>query len=124
MNFDYKQGLIWIPLELRYDSKWIKIENCILDTGSASTAIDIDSINLNYSKETKIKRLFGIGTGTQEVISQVVEVIKIDTKEIENSEIEFGSFTSKIGINGFIGNDLLSKFTIKIDYALCTLTLL
>jgi hypothetical protein len=124
MNFEYKQGLIWIPLELQYDSNWIKIENCILDTGSASTAIDIDSINLNYSKETKIKRLFGIGTGTQEVISQVVEVIKIDSKEIENIEIEFGSFNSKIGINGFIVNDFLSKFIIKIDYALCSLTLL
>ncbi|HEX2957210.1 MAG TPA: hypothetical protein VHO70_10270 [Chitinispirillaceae bacterium] len=123
MKFSYKQGLIWTTVDLFYNGKWIPIENCILDTGSASTAIDIDLIDLNYSKQTKIKRLFGIGTGTQEVISQIVESIKIDSNIIENIEIEFGNFSSKIGINGFIGNDILSKFIVQLDYPACCLNL-
>ncbi len=78
-----------------------------------STAIDIDLIELNYSKQTKIKRLFGIGTDTQEVLSQIVKTIKIDFNIIENIEIEFGNFSSKIGINGFIGNDILREKTLS-----------
>lgn len=74
MNFIWKQGLIWVPVELLYDGKRVRIENCIIDTGSASTAIDIDLVEFNFDRKTSIKRLTGIGGGTQEVLSQNVDV--------------------------------------------------
>ncbi len=116
MKFKFKNGLIWVSVEIVYSGTKIKIENCILDTGSATTAFDIDCVNFDYSKPAKIKRLFGIGTGTQEVISQVVDKVTVDDKDVENQEIEFGDFSSKIGINGFIGNDVLKNFVLQIDY--------
>ncbi len=70
MNFELKHGLIWITFELIYEGNSVVIDNCIVDTGSAATAIDIDLVNFNYGKSAIVKRLFGIGGGTQEVVSQ------------------------------------------------------
>ena len=57
MNFDYKNSLIWISLLIEYDVKEIQIDDCLLDTGSATTAIDIDFIDFNYKKPSVVKRL-------------------------------------------------------------------
>ena len=58
----------------------------------------------------------------EEVVSQVIESIRIAGKAIDNVEIEFGNFSSKIGIDGFIGNDILGRFKTTIDF--CTNTIL
>ena len=102
--------------ELVYEGNLIKIDNCILDTGSATTAIDIDLIQFNYQKPSKIKRLLGIGGGTHEVIAQTIEKAIIDEIELSDIEIEFGDIEAELGINGFIGNDILSQFIVTIDY--------
>ena len=116
MKFEYKNGLILLPVEIEYDKKLIRIYNCILDTGSATTAIDIDQIEFNYNKPARIRRLFGIGSGVQEVICQKVETLTINEFSIPGVEIEFGTLKSSLGINGFIGNDILSYFHVSLDY--------
>ena len=50
MKFEFKNGLIWIPVFLEYEGKQISIEKCILDTGSATTAFDINFVDFNYHK--------------------------------------------------------------------------
>lgn len=117
MKFDWKNGLIWISFELDYEGSKYEIENCIVDTGSATSAVDIDLVDFNFQKDAVITRLFGIGGGTQEVITQTVDSIRIDDYQISNIELEFGNIYSNIGINGFIGNDLLGLFVVKIDYS-------
>lgn len=86
------------------------------NTGSATTAIDIDLVAFNYQKPANIKRLFGIGGGVQEVVSQKINTVTIDGNILKNIELEFGDFQKELGINGFIGNDILSHFTICIEY--------
>lgn len=117
MNFDYRNGLIWISLVIEYSGNEIKIDNCILDTGSATTAIDIDLIDFNYERPSILRRLKGIGGGTQEVISQEVEKIVIDSEQIEDVQIEFGDIQADLGINGFIGTDILKSFDIDIKFS-------
>jgi hypothetical protein len=116
MNFEFRNGLIWLPVEIQYDGLMVRIDNCILDTGSATTAIDIDYIQFNYCKPAKIRRLFGVGDGTQEVVCQRIDFIRLGDDSIQNAEIEFGYFKSRIGISGFIGNDILSNFGVSIDF--------
>lgn len=116
MKFTRKDGLVWLSITLEYEGSNYTLENCILDTGSATTAIDIDLVDFNFQKPAIITRLFGIGGGTQEVISQKVDGVTIDTHSLKNVDIEFGNLHSELGINGFIGNDILSVFrTITID---------
>ena len=50
MKFAFRQGLIWIPIEIIYEGQAVKIQDCILDTGSATTAIDIDLVAFDYRK--------------------------------------------------------------------------
>jgi len=116
MIFKWHQGLIWVSIDLGYEGKEHRIDNCVLDTGSATTAVDIDLVDFNYRKPANIKRLFGIRGGIQEVVSQEINAITIDCKMLKNVELEFGDFQKYLGINGFIGNDILSHFTINIDY--------
>jgi hypothetical protein len=116
MIFKWHQGLIWLSFDVVYENRKSRIDKCIVDTGSATSAIDIDLVKFNYRKPTEIKRLFGIGGGTQEVVSQTIDAITIDNTKLENINIEFGDFYEDLGVNGFIGNDILSLFTINIDY--------
>jgi len=116
MNFYWKKGLIWVDIELEYNGKKYHIENCIVDTGSASTAIDIDLIEFDYNRITQIKKLSGIG-GIEEVMSQKVESLILGDIEIKNLQIEFGSLQNSYGINGFIGTNILSQFEVNIDFS-------
>jgi hypothetical protein len=116
MKFEYRHGLIWLNVDILYEGLTVKIDKCILDTGSATTAINIDMVNLNYQKPTKIKRLFGIGNGTQEVISQNIDAITFGESIVKNIDVKFGMFDSKLSINGFIGNDILSKFNMELNF--------
>ena len=117
MKFVFKKGLIGITISLVYEGQQVNIENCILDTGSASTAIDIDLVAFNYRIPARIKRLFGIGGGIQDVICQCVDTLAIGEKRIPNFELEFGDLKDRLGIGGFIGNDILSRFNIEINYS-------
>ncbi len=117
MRFEWQDGLIWVSVELEYEGTRYTIDHCLVDTGSATTAFDIDFVDFNFRKPAIITRLYGIGGGTQEVIAQKVDGITIDTHKIQHIEVEFGNIRSDIGMNGFIGNDLLSVFTLIIDYS-------
>ncbi|MCP4298939.1 MAG: hypothetical protein GY786_25480 [Proteobacteria bacterium] len=93
------------------------VENCIIDTGSASSAIDIGLVPFNYQKPALIRQLHGIGGGKQEVVVQSVDTVSIGTQTFKNVDIEFGDLKIDFGINGFIGTDLLSKFIVTIDFS-------
>ncbi len=116
MTFTFREGLIWIPVEIVYEGQTVTIENCIVDTGSATTAFDIDLVVFNYQKPAFIRRLCGLGGGTQEVISQRIDLLKIDTANFSGIDIEFGDISSQFGINGFIGNDVLCQCAVNIDF--------
>ncbi len=116
MKFEFYKGLIWISVGIEYEGKPVKIDKCILDTGSATTAIDKDFVDFNYDKTAFIRRLCGLGGGTQEVICQKTDRFLIDKAEVKDIEIEFGDIQSGFGINGFVGNDILSRFSFSIDF--------
>lgn len=116
MKFTFRQGLIWIPIEVVYEGQMVRIEDCIIDTGSATTAIDIDMIAFNFRKPATIRRICGLGGGVQEVVAQTIELIKIGDASFSHVEIEFGDIASLFGINGFIGNDLLRRVCLTIDF--------
>jgi len=117
MKFEWREGLIWLTVELEYEGKRFTIDNCILDTGSVTTAINIDLVDFSFRKPARLSRLVGIG-GFQEVITQKTDSIIIDEHELKNVEIEFGNIKENIGINGFIGNNILSLFTVIINYSI------
>lgn len=97
MNFVFKRGLIWVSITIVYEGQHIEIDNCIFDTGSATTAIGIDLIKLNYNLPSKIKRLFGIGDGAQDVICQTLDAFGFKGMYLQNIEMEFGDLKGRSG---------------------------
>jgi hypothetical protein len=94
MNFKWKNGLLFVPLKLVYNGELFIIKNCILDTGSASTAIDIDLVPFDYNKPTALDKIYGIGGG-QEVASQKVDKLIVDGFEFSDLEIEYRKCDSR-----------------------------
>lgn len=117
MNFDWKQGLIWVSVKLCYEGQEFNIENCIIDTGAATSAIDIELIPFNYNKPAVVRQLFGIGGGKQEVVVQSVDTLTIGELSLKNIDIKFGDLNIDFGINGFIGTDLLSRFDVTLNFS-------
>jgi len=64
MKFEWNDGLIWVSVDVEYEGMNYTIDRCLVDTGSATTALDIDIVHFNFQKPAIITRLFGIGGGT------------------------------------------------------------
>ena len=123
MKFEWRNGLIYAEIEITYGNKLFKISDCIIDTGSASTAIDIEQVDFDYHKPTLIRRLIGIGGGIQEVLTQRVDNLIIDGQSVNGIDIEFGDIRCDLGITGFIGTNVLSRFNVALDFQRQTLDL-
>ncbi len=116
MNFRWGHGLIWVNFEVEYAQKVYQIKDCIIDTGSATTAVHTDAVEFDLRRGGILKRLVGIGGGRQEVVTQMVDRFIIDKTEFNQIEIEFGNLQDEFGVNGFVGNDILKHFVVAIDY--------
>ena len=123
MKFKLHRGLIWVSAILTYENTHYQIDNCIIDTGAATTAIDIDCIPFNYTKPATVQYLCGIGGGKQEVVVQSVDALTIADQVIRNVPIEFGDLNIDYGINGFIGTDILGQFDLSLLFSNRTLSL-
>ena len=115
MQFIEHDGLIFIPITLGYNSKSYQVTDCILDTGSAGTVIDIDLIGFNPKIPGILKRLHGIG-GHQDVVAQQVDFIKIENCRLENILVEFGDLKNSYGINGILGTHLLRFMNLYLNF--------
>jgi hypothetical protein len=115
MQFIEHDGLIFIPITLGYNSNNYQITDCILDTGSAGTIIDVDLIPFNPKIPGILKRLHGIG-GYQDVVAQQVDFIKIENCRLENILVEFGNIKNSYGIKGILGTNLLRFMNFYLNF--------
>ena len=116
MQFIKHDGLIFIPITLGYDSKIYQITDCILDTGSAGTIIDVELIEFNSKIPGILKRLHGIG-GHQDVVAQPVDFIQIENCRLENNIlVEFGEIKNSYGIKGILGTHLLQFMSLYLNF--------
>ncbi|MDM8561138.1 hypothetical protein [Candidatus Parabeggiatoa sp. HSG14] len=115
MKFIEHDGLIFIPITLGYNSKIYQVTDCILDTGSAGTVIDVDLIEFNPKIPGILKRLYGIG-GHQDVVAQQVGFIKIENCRLENILVEFGDIKNSYGIKGILGTNLLRFMNFYLNF--------
>ncbi len=99
MIFDWKNGLIWISINIEYEGKNTKINNCILDTGSATTAIDIDLVDFNFQKFAVIKRLHGIGDAFKKSFLKKLKNSKLSKLNLKILKLTLGSMGSLVMIS-------------------------
>lgn len=119
ISFQFREGLLYLPVTLVANGNMLTIDNCIFDTGSAGTVFDTDvvaQIGIQSKPDSKLKRLMTVGGG-QTVFMSMVDKLIFGDEVLPSIEIEVGNLHSKFGIEGIIGTDLMQKLDWEILFS-------
>lgn len=117
MKLNVVYGIPFTEITLVNKDKKITLSNALIDTGSASTMISTDiavELDLQPSPTDKIHRVRGVG-GTEYVYEKEVELIKLNSTEVENLRVQIGAMDYGFDISAIIGMDFLTRAKIIID---------
>ncbi len=111
MQLFLKNNLPFTTIIVAYQKQEIRIENILVDTGSASTifAVDVlETIKIYPLPEDTLHTIHGVG-GSETVFSRVVDYVKLGERKLANLEIEVGGMDYGFEINGILGMDFLAR---------------
>lgn len=118
MKLNYKDGLLFATIEIRYKGQLKKIDNVVIDTGASGSIISpdcVDDIGIYAEKHDRIMEYYGVGGSTHSAFIKNIDEIKVGSKSIHNIDIDFGLIDQYGEINGLIGLDVLIKLGAIID---------
>ena len=111
MLLSLKNNLPFTTAIVAYQGQEVKVENVLVDTGSASTILAVDavrSIKIYPLPEDTLHTIHGVG-GSETVFSRVVDYVQLGEQRLANLEIEIGGMDYGFEINGILGMDFLTK---------------
>ena len=114
MRLALRNGLLYVPVKLFYHSSVIPLA-ALIDTGSAGTAVDINLIKVDFTRETVFRDLVGVG-GRQRVIVQRVEGVEIGEHRVSDLPLELCDMDEEFGIQAILGGDVLKALNAVVDY--------
>ncbi|MFC7392936.1 hypothetical protein [Scopulibacillus cellulosilyticus] len=120
MNILIKNGLPIVSLKLQIGNKSTILSNVLLDTGCAVSVFDTDKLKeidlfINYT-EGKAVRMYGIGGMSEWCYEQAIPSIFINMHEFKGLKLQLGSINNTHGFDGIIGNDIMMKIGMVIDF--------
>ncbi|ANS75283.1 aspartyl protease [Paenibacillus yonginensis] len=118
MQIEYRDGLLFTSIKIRFKGREKQIENIVIDTGASHTLIsqdEVDDIGIRVSMEDEIITSYGIG-GKEHAFVKKVDSIELGEYKLEDPSIDFTSFPYG-SINGLLGLDVLltGKFIINLN---------
>lgn len=119
MKIRLREGLPYLTASLHYRGRKLRLQNVLLDTGSAGTVFSADkvlAIGIQSEADDLIHRIRGIG-GSEFVFTKRIERLSLGDLRIEGFEIEVGAMDYGINIDGIIGIDFLLRVGAMIDLA-------
>lgn len=87
MKIEYRDGLLFTSIEIKYMGKSKVIDNIVIDTGAAQSLISqesVDDIGLKVHGEDEIVASYGIG-GKELAFVKTVDSIKVGSFSVNNS---------------------------------------
>ena len=120
MKIKIINGLPIVSIKLEHQQKSIKLDNVLLDTGSAKTIFDTDivrdiGITIDYINGKTVK-MYGVGGLSEMCFQQNVDQINIEEIPLRNFQIQLGITNDTYGFDGIIGSDVLMELKLLIDY--------
>ena len=116
MNIEYRDGLLFISVELTYRGKTKIIDNVVIDTGASQTLISqdcVDDIGIKVDGDDEIVTSYGIG-GKEHAFVKKIEKIQVAEFSLAEIPLDFTSFLYE-DINGLLGLDVMLKAGFVID---------
>ncbi len=108
MKIEYRNGLLFVTIEIVYNGQKKEINNIVIDTGASGTLISqecVDNIGIRVSADDELVVSYGIG-GKEYAFSKNVEEIIIGNHKLKDYKLDFTSFQYE-DINGLLGLDIL-----------------
>jgi hypothetical protein len=118
MKIEFRDGLLFTSLEIKYKGRSKIIDNIVIDTGAAGSIISpdaVDDIGIYAEIGDRLIEYYGIGGSTHNAFIKNIDEIKLEDKSIENTYMDFGIIDTKGEINGLLGLDILIEIGAIID---------
>ena len=117
MKIEVQDGLPFVSVLIEQGEKQLKLENVLLDTGSAGSIFSSDRLKEAgiYPEDTAwIRRITGVG-GDEFVVETAVDAVAVGQLQVKDFIIEAGAMDYKFLLDGILGFDFLQATQAVID---------
>ncbi len=124
-KLQYKKGLLYTSIELKFGEKNIIIEDVIIDTGASHTIITteyLEEMDIPLLDDDELVKSTGYGGVACYSIRKRLDEIKCGNLILKDIKLDFGVIDPKDRINGLIGLDFLIGSKAIIDLVDLTLS--
>jgi hypothetical protein len=119
MELRIEKGLPYVMVEITFQGATLRLDQVILDTGSAGTVFSVEKlveIGLVPAREDRLREIHGIG-GTEYVFTKRVQKLTLGTLYLSDFEIEIGAMDYFLDLDGIIGLDFLLPTKAVVDFS-------
>lgn len=116
MKIEYREGLLFTEITIKYNGQRKVLKNIVIDTGASHTLISqdaVDEIDIRATRDDHFITSFGIG-GEEHAFIKTVDSVEIGDYLLKGIELDFTSFKHHT-IDGLLGLDILLKGKFNID---------
>lgn len=117
MRIELVDGLPFVSVVLVNQKKTVTLHRVLIDTGSAGTAIPIDTaieLCLGPDWEDELIRIRGIG-GTEFVYLKDIDTVAVGSLVVHNLRVEVSTMDYGFEVNGILGTDFFIDSKAVID---------
>ncbi|MBI3762536.1 MAG: retropepsin-like domain-containing protein [Chloroflexi bacterium] len=111
MRLNLQDDLPFVTVTITFRGVTLEIDGVLVDTGSASSVFQADRLaplGVAPEPEDTLHAIGGIG-GSEVVFTRNVERLQVETRGLENFEIEVGGMDYGFAIYGILGMDFLTR---------------
>lgn len=110
-------GLPFISIELKFRGEVLHLERVLLDTGSASTLLNADTVRevgMVPEEDDLVDIIRGVG-GIEYVYTKSLDSITVDGTTLNNFQIEIGNMDYGLEIDGILGFNFMRQAGVIIN---------
>ncbi|WP_340014989.1 retropepsin-like aspartic protease [Paenibacillus sp. FSL H8-0280] len=110
-------GLPFISIKLEFRGEVLHLEKVLLDTGSASTLLNADTVRevgMVPEEDDLVDIIRGVG-GIEYVYTKSLDSITVDGTTLNNFQIEIGNMDYGLEIDGILGFNFMKQAGVVIN---------
>jgi len=111
MQLTLINNLPFTTITVTYKGVEVTVDNILIDTGSATTILAVDTVaalNIIPEPQDTLHLIRGVG-GTEVVFSRRLDTLKLGEHSINDIEVEIGGMDYGFAINGILGMDFMIR---------------
>ncbi|HEX4953691.1 MAG TPA: retropepsin-like aspartic protease [Thermoanaerobaculia bacterium] len=111
-------GLAYVAGEVVHGGRVLRVENLLVDTGSAGTVFSADlllELGIAPEPSDRLLRVRGVG-GTEFVFTKVLSALTVGDLAVMRFRVQVGALDYGFPLDGILGLDFLRATKAKLDF--------